>query len=290
MSEKEEVKRKEGFQRGLIKLSRNRLSLIGTIFLCLIIPLSLFAPWIAPYPEDAYDAVHFESQLQPPSFKHWSGTDEAGRDIFSRILYGGRISLMMSVIALAIAVSIGIPLGIAAGYYGGKIDQIVMRITDVFCTIPPLVLALVFSVVLSPGLFTCMIAVGLAWWRSYCLIAYGETLSIKQETFVTVCRSFGTSNARIMFFEILPNMTSTILVKLTLDAGYAILIGTAISFLGVGANPPTPEWGLMVAYGRHYLPSAWWASFFPGLAIFLTVFSFNLLGDGLRDFLDVEVE
>jgi peptide/nickel transport system permease protein len=290
MITKPEVKRREGLSRGFIKLSRNRLSLLGAISLTVFILLAIFAHWIAPYPEDVYDAVHFDSQLRPPSVKHWLGTDEAGRDILSRLLYGGRISLTMSVVALVIALSIGLPLGICAGYYGGKIEQIIMRVTDVFCTIPALVLALVISVVLSPSLTNCMLAIGLVWWRSYCLIAHGETLSIKQETFVTACKSLGTSNFHIMFFEILPNMTSTILVKLTLDAGYAILIGTAISFLGAGANPPTPEWGLMVAYGRHYLPSAWWASFFPGLAIFFTVFSFNVLGDGLRDFFDVQVE
>jgi peptide/nickel transport system permease protein len=282
--------RKEGITRGLIKLSRNRLSLIGAFFLLTAILLALLAPWIAPYPEDAGGAVHFEKQLKPPSLSHLLGTDESGRDILTRLLYGARISLALAAVVLGIAFFIGVPLGICAGYYGGKVDQVIMRITDVFSSIPAIVLALAISVALSPNLINSMIAIGFVWWRSFCRLAYGETLSIKQENFILSSKSLGASNLHIMFHEILPNMSSTLLVKLTLDAGFAILVGTSISFLGAGANPPTAEWGLMVAYGRHYLPYAWWPSLFPGLAIFATVLSFNLLGDGLRDFFGVEVE
>lgn len=284
------IRRKEGLVRGLAKLSRNRLSLIGGVYLIVVVLLAIFAAWVAPYPEDAFDAVHFDRQLSPPSFQNLMGTDEVGRDVFSRLLFGSRISLLLAAVVLVIAVGLGVPLGLIAGYYGGRIDQIIMRITDVFCAIPPLVLALAVSVALTPSLVSCMLAIGFVWWRSFCRIAYGETLSIKQENFVQVGRSLGSSNLHLMFREILPNMSSSLLVKMTLDAGYAILVGTAISFLGAGANPPTAEWGLMVAYGRHYLPHAWWVSFFPGLAIFATVLSFNLLGDGLRDFFGVEVE
>lgn len=289
MKEREQV-RKEGIVRRTIRFSRNRLSVIGFVYLVIVACLALWAPWVAPYPEDALDAVNFEKQLMPPSLEHLMGTDEAGRDVLSRLLYGARISLSMAAVVLAIAFSIGVPLGILAGYYGGKIEQIIMRITDVFCSIPALVLALAVSVALSPNMINCMLAVGFVWWRSFCRIAYGETLSIKQENYVLISQSLGASNLHIMFREILPNMTSSLLVKLTLDAGYAILVGTSISFLGAGANPPTPEWGLMVAYGRHYLPFAWWASLFPGFAIFATVLSFNLLGDGLRDYFGVETE
>jgi peptide/nickel transport system permease protein len=282
--------RKEGFARGIIKLSRNRLSVMGGTYLIVAICLAVFAPWVAPYPDDAFDAVNFESQLLPPSLKNIMGTDEAGRDVFSRMLYGARISLSLAAVVLSVAVGIGVPLGLCAGYFGGKIEQVIMRITDVFCAVPALVLALAVSVALSPSTTSSMLAIGFVWWRSFCRVAYGETLSIKQENYVLVSKSLGASNLHVMFREILPNMSSSILVKVTLDAGYAILVGTAISFLGAGANPPTAEWGLMVAYGRHYLPGAWWASFFPGLAIFATVLSFNLLGDGLRDFFGVEVE
>lgn len=282
--------RKAGWIRGLIKLSRSKLSVIGAIYLFVVISFAAFAPWFAPYPEDAFDAVHFESQLSPPSLKHIMGTDEAGRDVFSRIIYGARISLSLAAVVLFVAAGIGVPLGIIAGYYGGKVEQVIMRVTDVFCAIPALVLALAVSVAITPSLIGSMLAIGFVWWRSFCRIAYGETLSIKQENYVLVSRSLGASDLHIMFREILPNMSSSILVKVTLDAGYAILVGTSISFLGAGANPPVPEWGLMVAYGRSYLPESWWASLFPGLAIFGTVLSFNLIGDGLRDFFDVEVE
>ena len=282
--------RKEGFVRGIIKLSRNKLSIVGAAYLFVIIILAICAPWIAPYPDDAHDAVDFSAQLQPPSTQHLLGPDEAGRDVLSRLLYGARISLSIAVVVLTIAVSIGVTLGLCAGYYGGKIEQVIMRITDIFCAIPVLVLALAVSVALSPSTINSMLAIGFVWWRSFCRIAYGETLSIKQENYVLASKSLGASNVHIMTREILPNMSSPIFVKMTLDAGYAILVATSISFLGAGANPPTAEWGLMVASGRHYLPSAWWPSFFPGLAIFTTVLSFNLLGDGLRDFFGVEVE
>ncbi len=290
MAAKPQQARKEGLVRGLIKLSRNRLSLLGAAYLLAAILLAAFAPWIAPYPEDVFGAVHFDQPLKSPSFAHFMGTDEAGRDIFSRVLYGARLSLLLAVVVLSLAVGIGLPMGLCAGYYGGKVEQIIMRITDIFNSIPAMVLALAISVALTPNLMNSMIAIGFVWWRSFCRIAYGETLSIKQENFVLNARSLGASDFHILFREILPNMSSSILVKVTLDAGFAILVGTSISFLGAGASPPTAEWGLMVAYGRHYLPYAWWPSLFPGLAIFATVLSFNLLGDGLRDFFGVEVE
>jgi peptide/nickel transport system permease protein len=285
-----QLQRKEGYVRGIIKFSRNKTSVIGAGYLFIIIILAIFAPWIAPYPDDAFDALDFAKQLQPPSAQHWMGTDEAGRDVLSRLLYGARISLSLAAVVLSISVSIGVTLGLCAGYYGGKIEQMIMRITDVFCAIPALVLALAVSVALSPSAINSMLAIGFVWWRSFCRIAYGETLSIKQENYVLVSKTLGAPGLHIISREILPNMSSSILVKMTLDAGYAILVGTSLSFLGAGANPPTAEWGLMVAYGRHNLPHAWWASFFPGLAIFATVLSFNLLGDGLRDFFGVEVE
>lgn len=290
MNEAAPPKRKEGLARSWVRFRKNPLSMAGLTFLALITLAALLAPWIAPYPQDASLGVHFDKALSPPSREHLFGTDEAGRDIFSRLLFGARLSLMLAVIVLGISFSIGVPLGIIAGYYGGAVDEIIMRVTDVFSSIPALVMAMAVCVLLRPSLENSMIAIALVWWRSFCRLAYGETLSLKQEDFVTVSRSLGSSSFYIMFREILPNMTSSLLVKVTLDAGYAILVGTSISYLGAGASPPTPEWGIMVAEGRHYLPASWWASFFPGLAIFLTVLSFNLLGDGLRDFFDVKVE
>jgi peptide/nickel transport system permease protein len=277
-------------RRGLRRFMKNRLALIGLIFTLGMVLLAVFAPVISPYPEDAGLKVHFDKQLMPPDRDHWFGTDEVGRDVLSRLLFGARISLLLCVIVLGIAFAIGVPLGLCAGYFEGAVGQVIMRITDVVSSIPFLVLALAVSAALSPSLQNSMLAIAFIWWRSFCRLAYGETLSLKQEDFVMASRSIGASHRHIMFREILPNMSSTLLVKITLDAGYAILVGTAVSFLGAGASPPTPEWGIMVASGRHYLPDSWWVSLFPGLAIFFTVLSFNLLGDGLRDFFHVEVE
>lgn len=282
--------RKEGIARSWARFRKNHMAMAGLTFLIIVSLAALLAPVLAPYPEDAGIAVHFDQQLQPPNWKHLCGTDEAGRDIFSRVLFGARLSLMLAVIVLGIAVSIGVPLGIIAGYYGGAVDEVIMRVTDVFSAIPALVMAMAVCVALKPSLENSMIAIALVWWRSFCRLSYGETLSLKQEDFVEVSQSLGSSSSFVMFREILPNMTSSLLVKITLDAGYAILVGTSISYLGAGASPPTPEWGIMVAEGRHYLPGSWWPSLFPGLAIFVTVLSFNLLGDGLRDFFDVKVE
>jgi peptide/nickel transport system permease protein len=250
--------------------------------------VAVFAPFLAPYSEDAGFVVNFKEKLKPPSWSHFLGTDEVGRDVLSRTMFGIRISLSLAGIVLAIAVPLGVFLGICAGYFEGGIGQVIMRITDVFSAIPALVFALVLSALFGRTLQYCILAISLVWWRSFCRLAYGETLSIKQEDFVTVSRSIGASHFHLMFREILPNMLTVIIVKATLDAGYAILVGTAISFLGVGASPPTPELGTMVAHGRHYLPTCWWPSFFPGMAIFVLVLGFNLVGDGLRDFFGLE--
>jgi len=282
------MKRKTGFARGWIKFSHNRPALVGLILLLIILVTGIFAPFLAPYPEDAGLVVRFREKLSPPDLNHLLGTDEVGRDVLSRIMFGIRISLSLAGIVLLFSVPVGTFLGTCAAYFRGWVEQVIMRITDIFCAIPPLVFALVVSSVLGRSLQVNILAISFVWWRGFCRLAYGEALSIKQEDFVTVSRSIGASHFHLMFKEILPNMLSPIIVKATLDAGYAILVGAAISFLGVGASPPTPELGVMVSHARHYLPSYWWPSFFPGLAIFLIVLSFNLVGDGLRDFFGVE--
>lgn len=269
--------------RRWVRFRRNTLAVIGATVLITMTILAVVAPYVIPYPEDVADSLNFDRMLMPPSAEHWFGTDEVGRDVLSRVVYGIRWSLAMAAVVLSISVSIGVPVGLVAGYYGGTVEQVLMRITDGFSAIPALVLALAITVVLGPSLVNAMIAIGFVWWRSFARIAHGQTLSRKQETYVTVARSMGASDAHILFREILPNITSSLLVAISLNAGYAVLTGTALSFLGAGARPPTPEWGMMVAEGRFNLPSAWWPSLFPGLAIFLTVISFNLLGDGLRD-------
>jgi len=276
--------RKTGFRRRLSRFMRNRLAVVGIAALTLLVLVAVLAPWIAPYPDDVADSLNFEAVLSPPSLEHPMGTDEVGRDVLTRVMFGARWSLAMAAIVLAIAVAIGVPLGLCAGYYGGALEQVLMRITDGFSAVPALVLALAITVLLGPSLLNAMVAIGLVWWRSFARIAHGQTLSKKQENYVTVAKSLGASDFHIMFREILPNISSPLFVSISLNAGYAVLTGTALSFLGAGARPPTPEWGQMVASSRNYLPDAWWASLFPGIAIFITVVSFNLIGDGLRDY------
>ena len=276
--------------RAFHRFKKNPLSLIGLGIILMMVLVAIFAPFIAPYPGDAGGAVHFKEMFQPPGWKHSFGTDEVGRDVLSRVIFGSRISLMLGVVVLSVAVGVGIPLGLFAGYLGGKVEAIIMRITDIFLSIPPLVLALAVTAVLERNLQNSMFAIAFTWWPWYARLAYGQTLSKKEEDFVEVSKSLGASRLYIIFGEILPNMTSPLLVKITLDMGYAILAGAALGFLGLGAQPPTPEWGTLVSLGRIHLPKMWWLSTFSGLAIFTTVLGFNLLGDGLRDFFDVEVD
>lgn len=283
------MQRKANFIRGCIKFSHNKPAVVGFSLLVIILITAIFAPFLAPYPEDAGLVVRFSDKLLPPNRDYLLGTDGLGRDVLSRIMFGVRISLSLAGIVLIISIPIGVLLGICAAYFRGGIEQLIMRFTDVVSAIPPIVFALVISAVLKPSLQNSILAIAFVWWRGFCRLAYGEALSIKQEDYITVSRSIGASHFQLMFVEILPNMLSPIIVKATLDAGYAILIGTAISFLGVGASPPTPELGVMVAHARHYLPSCWWSSLFPGFTIFAIVLSFNLVGDGLRDFFGVEV-
>ena len=282
------MRRKADFVRGCIKFSRNKLAVAGLVILLIMLAAAGFAPFLAPYPEHIGHVVNFKERLSPPSWGHLFGTDEAGRDVLSRTMFGIRISVSLGGIVLAIAVPIGVFLGICAGYFEGGIGQVIMRITDIFSAIPALVFALVLSALFGRSLQHAILAISFIWWRSFCRVAYGETLSIKQEDYITVSRSIGASHFHLMFREILPNMLTVIIVKATLDAGAAILVGTAISFLGVGASPPIPELGVMVSHGRHYLPTCWWPSFFPGMAIFVLVLGFNLVGDGLRDFFGLE--
>ena len=261
-------------------------SMLGLVLVVLFLFIALFGPWLAPYPEDAYGAVDFGSKLLPPSSEHWFGTDQVGSDILSRVLIGARTTLQIGVTVTGIAILIGVPLGLIAGMTGGWIAETIMRITDIFLSIPGLILAIAIVGALGPGIFNAMIALSLVWWPGYVRIVQAKTLSQRNETYVDAARALGAGPMRVLFVHVLPNCLSPIIVKASMDMGMAILGAASLGFLGLGAQPPYPEWGAMISTGRAYLPDWWWCTFFPGLAIYLTVLGFNLMGDGLRDVLD----
>jgi len=279
----------ETFRRGWYKFSRNRLSVVGLFAVFLVAFLAIFAPYVAPHADHAGRYVCFADKHQPPSWKYLFGTDVCGRDILSRIFFGFRFSLMMGVVVLALVVPPGVILGLIAGYFKGMwIDTVIMRVTDVFLSIPPLVLALAIASVLKPNLFNSMVAISLMWWPWYCRLIYGVTSSLRNESFVLAAKVTGAGTFRILFREILPNCISPIFTKMSLDMGWVILLGAALSFVGLGIQPPQPGLGTMIADGAKYMPGNWWSSIFPAFAIMLVVLGFNLLGDGLRDVLSAE--
>ena len=272
------------------KFSQNPLSVIGLIIVSLVVFMAMFAPIITPFPEHVGPFTDFGNKSKPPSLKYIFGTDKIGRDIFTRVIYGYRISLTLGIVVLSIAVPIGVTMGLCAGYIGKKTEIILMRITDIFLAIPALVLALAIIGLLDrPNLFYTMIAVSMAWWPWYTRLIYNITRSIRAEGYVTAAEIMGASKLHIMFKEILPNCLPSLLTKITLDLGFVILVGSSLSFLGLGAQAPTPDLGTMVAKGASLLPDAWWFSLFPGFAILIVVLGFNLVGDGLKDMFDVDV-
>ncbi len=267
-------------------LSRSPLSVIGFCCVLVFLMIALIGPWIITYPGDITGAIHIDQKLKPPTSAHPFGTDEVGRDIYSRVIIGTRLSLQIGLIIIFVAMGIGVPLGIIAGYFGGWVNEIIMRITDIFLSIPGLLLALAIVGALGPGIKNAMLALSIVWWPGYVRLVQGKTLSLREESFVEAAKSIGASKLRIVFNHILPNCTSPIIVKASMDMGMAILFAANLGFIGVGAQPPVPEWGAMISTGRNYLPDHWWIATFPGLAILITVLGFNLLGDGLRDVLD----
>jgi peptide/nickel transport system permease protein len=265
---------------------RNPLSMVGLGLVTLIVLLAVFAPLVAPYPGHAGAFVDFVNASQPPSATNWFGTDLIGRDILSRIFFGYQVSLMLSVVVLVIAVPIGVGLGLVAGYFGGWIDYLIMRVTDVFLSIPPLVLAMAIMGFLEPTLLNAMMAVAVMWWPWYTRLAYNISRSESHEGYVLAAEVIGAPKRHILTREILPNCLPAVFTKIPLDIGFVILIASSLSFLGLGVQPPTPDLGSMVAEGAQYLPDIWWMTVFPAFAILIAVLGFNLLGDGLRDALD----
>jgi peptide/nickel transport system permease protein len=277
------IPRGAALRRGL---RANPLLVVGAIASACIVVVALLAPLLAPFPGDAGTATHPFTVLHPPSAQHWFGTDNVGRDILSRVLYGARISPLIAFIVLLIAGAIGIPLGLAAGYFGGWLDEVIMRVTDIFLAFPPLLLALAFAAVLPATLTTVIIAIAISWWPWYVRLIRGQAASVTGRPYIEACRALGISRRRIILRHILPNSITPLIVQMSLDVGGVILTASALSFLGLGPQDPIPDWGLMVSEGQAYFPTAWWAVTFPGIAILLTAFAFNLLGDGLRDLLD----
>jgi len=274
------------FKLILYTLSRSPLSVIGFFCVSVFLIIALIGPMIITYPGDIKGAIHMDQKLRPPSSNHPFGTDEVGRDIYSRVIMGTRLSFEIGLIIIFIAMGIGVPLGIIAGYVGGWLSEIIMRVTDIFLSIPGLLLALAIVGALGPGIKNAMLALSIVWWPGYVRLVQGKTLSLREESYVEAAKSIGASKLRVIFSHILPNCTSPIIVKASMDMGMAILFAANLGFIGVGAQPPIPEWGAMISTGRNYLPDHWWMATFPGMAILITVLGFNLLGDGLRDVLD----
>ncbi|MEK4092478.1 MULTISPECIES: ABC transporter permease [unclassified Viridibacillus] len=257
------------------------------LFICAFwIFVVIFVPLLATHSTTAQD---LSIRYQPPSFSHFFGTDELGRDVFSRVMYGSRISLSAGIITVIIAFSFGIFFGGIAGYKGGKVDEVMMRFSELIMAFPPLILAMVIAAALGPSIINSVIAMAIIWWPNYARLMRSMVISLKESEYVTASRVMGASHIRVLFLEILPNSFGPLLVMATLDLGNAILMFSGLSFLGLGTQPPTPEWGSMVSDGAKVIQN-WWVSTFPGLAIFSISIGANFVGDGLRDFLDPKLQ
>lgn len=266
-------------------LLSDRAATFGSAIILFLVVVAIIAPWIAPHPDDV-NTFHLMNRLQPPSADNLLGTDRMGSDIFSRILFGARITIAIAVIAVSVAVIIGVPIGLLAGYYGGFLGGFLMRTSDVFLAVPQIVLAIAIAQTLGPSLENVILALSLTYWPFWARLVYAETRALKNQTFVEAAIALGASDFRVIVLHILPNTASAIIVRTSIGMGATILTAAALGFLGLGAPPPTPEWGRMISESREYLPEAWWYATAPGIAIFLVVMGFNLLGDGLRDILD----
>lgn len=264
-------------------LASNGLTVAAAVVLLMILVMALFGPLIAPYGENDVDVTQ---ALQPPSAAHWFGTDDLGRDVFSRVVLATRVSLIVAVVSVAFAFAVGVTLGVVAGYARGWFDTVIMRVVDVMFAFPVLLLALAIVALLGPGLATTMLAIGIVYTPIFARVARASTLSISTEPYVQVSRTMGTPSPDILVRHVLPNISGPIIVQTSLSLAFAILSEAALSFLGLGIQPPEPSWGRMLSEAQVFLGQAWWMSVFPGLAIFLTALAFNLVGDGLRDVLD----
>ena len=270
-------------KKSLVKFFKNPLSIIGSLIILALILAALFAPLLAVY---SPTEIIMADKLVSPSASHFMGTDELGRDIYSRILYGARISIMAGLQVVCIAMGIGVVTGAIAGYFGGWVDEVIMRITDMFLAFPSMILAMAIAAALGPSLSNAVIASSITWWPWYTRMIRSQILALREFEFVEAARASGNTKIGVIWKYILPNCLSPLIVQATMDIGFAIQLTAGLSFLGLGAQPPTPDWGSMLSMGRKYMLTHWWYVTFPGLCIFLVVLGFNLLGDGLRDHLD----
>ena len=269
----------------LKKFAKDKPAVLGAFIVLIVVVVAIFAPLLAPYPGDAA-ASHLLLRLKPPSAAHPFGTDNLGRDILSRVILGSRGALAIALLVVGTAMLIGVPLGLIAGYSRGWLSETIMRITDVFLAVPQLILALAIAQLMGPSLQSAMLALTLTYWPFFTRIVYAEARRLSASLFIDALQCIGAGTTRILFLHVLPNCISPVIVRATIGMGFTILVAAVLGFLGMGATPPDPDWGLAISESRQYLPEAWWFSTFPGLAIFLTVLGFNLLGDGLRDIVD----
>lgn len=270
------------------RLIRDPTALAGLVILITLVFTAIFAPYLAPYPRDVYEN-HPKKKLQPPSWDHPCGTDTYGRDIFSRILFGGRITIIISVTVVGVAILIGVPIGLIAGYYQSWFSEAIMRISDIFLAIPQIILAMALAHALGPSIENVMLALSATYWPWFARIVMAETNNVRKSIFIEATEALGASSFRTICYHVLPNVLSPIIVRSSIGMGFTILTAAVLGYLGLGAQSPTPEWGVIIADARDYLPEAWWFATFPGLAIFLVVMGFNLLGDGLRDVIDPRI-
>lgn len=269
--------------RMTLALMRNPLAMVGAAIILMLILMAAFAPWIAPEPPTGQN---LGQRLLPPSAAHWMGTDELGRDIFSRVVYGARITLMIVALVAVISAPLGLLIGVVSGYFGGWVDRVLMAITDIFLSMPKLILALAFVAALGPGIENAIIAIAITAWPPYARIARAETLTIRDAEFVAATRLLGASHTRIITRHLIPLCSSSLIVRVTLDMAGIILTAAGLGFLGLGAQPPLPEWGAMISRGRAFILDQWWVATMPGFAIITVSLGFCFLGDGLRDVLD----
>jgi peptide/nickel transport system permease protein len=278
--------RRDRLRRAFFRFSQSKLSLLGAGIVSMVVFFTVFGVMLAPYPNHVAGGVDTAARFLPPSAGHLFGTNELGQDVLSLVMAGTTVSVLAGFGVVLIGSAIGTLVGAVAGFARGWVDEILMRLTDLTLTIPGLILAMAIAAALGSGFGNMVVAIALSWWPGYARLVRGEVLAAREEVYVTAARALGATPRRILFRHILPNVVSPIIVKMSLDMGFAILTVAGLGFIGIGIRPPTPEWGTLLAVSRSYMPDYWWTAMAPGMAMFLAVFGFNLLGDGLRDALD----